>query len=86
LFFEESVAGNEEPVVQLVPASEQARDFRRSVIDVITSLSAIENRHPVEVLNEILPRAAQEQSASANGPNHATVETASSGPEAISSR
>ena len=33
LVFEEPVEGGEEPVVQVLPVSEQARDFRRSVID-----------------------------------------------------
>ena len=57
LVFEEPVAGNEEPIVQLVPVSDQVREFRRSVIDVITSLSAVENRHPAAILDDILREA-----------------------------
>jgi hypothetical protein len=54
LVFEEPGGGGGEPVVQVVPASERLRDYRQGVIDVITSLSAYEDRHPVEVLNDIL--------------------------------
>src|SRR5207244_7569561 len=53
LLFEEPVARGMEPVVQRVPAAGQGRDFRRAVVDTITSLSALENRHPVEILNEV---------------------------------
>jgi hypothetical protein len=54
LLFEEPSASGNEPIVQLVPSSEQHPDFRRGVIDTITSLSECEDRHPVEVLNDIL--------------------------------
>jgi hypothetical protein len=83
--FEEPVEEGGEPVVQLLPVSEQARDFRRSVIEAITSLSAVENRHPVEILNEILKHGDHVQPASANGPGHdgAGVESAGSGQTAV---
>ena len=79
--FEEPAAAGEEPVVQLLPASEQARDFRRSVIEAITSLSAIEDRHPVEILNEILGPARDDGPAGPDGPGRsgAGVESAGSG-------
>jgi hypothetical protein len=54
LLFEQTVQDGEEPLVQLLPATEQVRDFRRFVVDVITSVSAVEERHPAEILNEIL--------------------------------
>jgi hypothetical protein len=59
--FEEPVAKGKEPVVQLLPASERAHDFRRCVIEIITSLSAVENRHPLEILDEILRHAVDSQ-------------------------
>ena len=72
LRFEEPTTGGEEPVVQLVPSSEKHPDFRRGVIDTITSLSECEDRHPVEVLNDILrqddQRAATPIVAEAAGP------------------
>jgi hypothetical protein len=82
LLFEEPVARGKEPVVQLLPASEQARDFHRSVIDTITSLSAVENRHPVEILDEILRTAGDGQEPASNGPGQsgAAVKSAGSGP------
>jgi len=78
--FEEPAAAGEEPVVQLLPASEQARDFRRSVIDAITSLSALENRHPVEILNEILGPAREDRAAGPNGPGRSGAGVESAGP------
>ncbi|HKI32730.1 MAG TPA: hypothetical protein VKA46_12835 [Gemmataceae bacterium] len=82
LVFEEPVEGGEEPVVQVLPVSEQARDFRRSVIDAITSLSALEDRHPVAVLEEILRQAPRDRPASPNGPARAgeALEAAGPGP------
>jgi hypothetical protein len=82
ILFEEPVARGKEPVVQLLPASEQVRDFRRGVIDAITSLSALENRHPVEVLDEILRHAADAQAPAPNGPGQSgeTVDSSGSGP------
>jgi hypothetical protein len=82
LVFEEAAAEGEEPVVQKVQASEGARDFRRSVIDTITSLSAIENRHPVEILNEILQQTGHDQSASPTGPGRTGDAVQSTSPEA----
>jgi hypothetical protein len=70
LVFEEPVQGSEEPVVQLLPASEQARDFRRSVIDAITSLSALEERHPVAVLEEVLRQSPRDQPGGPNSSVH----------------
>jgi hypothetical protein len=40
--------------VQVVPASEQFADYRQRVTELITTLSEIEGRHPVAVLDDIL--------------------------------
>jgi hypothetical protein len=79
--FEKPIEGSEEPIVQLLPTSEQIRDFRRSVIDAITSLSAVEERHPIEILNEILRPAMSDQFEGSNGPGaiNQTMATANSG-------
>jgi hypothetical protein len=68
LVFEEPVEGGEEPAVQLIPASEQARDFRRRVVEAITALSALEDRHPVAILEEVLRQGARDQPSRPNGP------------------
>lgn len=39
---------------QLIPASDQSDDYRQRVSELITTLSELEDRHPIEVLNEIL--------------------------------
>ncbi len=52
--FEETKNGKGPPLIQMVPASEQAADYRQRIMELITTLSELENRHPVEVLNEIL--------------------------------
>src|SRR5262249_44811111 len=71
LLFEEPDAGGGEPIVQLVPSSEQHPDFRRGVIDTISSLSECEDRHPAEVLNDIL-RHADPAASMPNGAGAAT--------------
>jgi hypothetical protein len=39
---------------QMLPAKEDFRDFAQSVTYLITTLSEIEDRHPVDILNDIL--------------------------------
>jgi len=39
---------------QMVPASEGFADFRQRVTELVTTLSEIEERHPVAVLDDIL--------------------------------
>lgn len=42
------------PLYYMVPASDQADDFPQRVAELITTLSELEDRHPVEVLNDVL--------------------------------
>jgi hypothetical protein len=37
-----------------MPASEKFADFRQCLMELVTTLSEIENRHPVAVLNDNL--------------------------------
>jgi hypothetical protein len=53
LRFEEPT-GNGEPFFQMVPASERLADYRQRVAELITTLSEIEDRHPVTILDDIL--------------------------------
>jgi hypothetical protein len=54
LRFEKQAGRNEAPLVQIIPASEQLADFRQRLIELITSLSEMEDRHPVGLLDDIL--------------------------------
>jgi hypothetical protein len=63
-----------EPITQWVSASEQFSDYREGIVQLITNLSVIEDRHPVEVLNDILGRNGTESAARGNAAS--TQETA----------
>jgi hypothetical protein len=66
LRFEEPPGRGDPPLFQMVPSSEQRQDFRQRMVELITTLSEIEDRHPVEVLDDILRPtevAGKEQSA-----------------------
>jgi len=52
-----------------VPASEQLSDYQEGIINLITNLSVIEDRHPVEVLNEVLGQNGSDLGARGNGAN-----------------
>jgi hypothetical protein len=54
LRFERPADRGEPAVLQVVPASEQLADYRQRVTELITTLSELEDRHPVAVLEEIL--------------------------------
>lgn len=66
LRFEAPSEGDEPPVFQMVSASEQAADYRQRLIELITTLSGLEDRHPVAVLEEMLT--AGRSQADGNGP------------------
>jgi hypothetical protein len=51
----ESPSKNSTPILyQVIPASDNVADLKQSIIYLLTTLSEIENRHPVEILNDIL--------------------------------
>jgi hypothetical protein len=54
LVFEEPSLDGGPPFVQYFPASEDFSDYTRDVTELITTLSEIDNRHPVQVLEDIL--------------------------------
>ena len=54
LRFEETTTRKGRPFYQMIPASDQSDDYRQRVSELITPLSELEDRHPVEVLNDIL--------------------------------
>jgi hypothetical protein len=48
------MAGNGRPFFQMVPASDKYDDFRLRITELITTLSELEDRHPVAVLEDML--------------------------------
>ena len=55
MVFEGELVDDEgKPLLLVVPSSERFRDFRPDVIRLIGAISELEERHPVEVLNDIL--------------------------------
>ena len=54
LRFEEARAGKERGFFQMVPASERLADYQQRITEMITTLSEIEDRHPVQVLEDML--------------------------------
>lgn len=69
LRFEKPAEGSDPPLFQMVPASEHFSDYRQRLTELITTLSEVENRHPVEVLNDILQPATSSHPAPVNGPS-----------------
>jgi hypothetical protein len=53
LRFEEPQETND-PLFQMVPSSERFADYRQRVAELIATLSEIEDRHPVTILDDIL--------------------------------
>ena len=78
LVFEGPPDDDGQPIVQVLPSSEQMRDFSMRVEELIAALSILEDRPAPDILSDMLNEgAAQEsQTAEANGTN-ATVGPAS---------
>jgi hypothetical protein len=76
LIFEEPPIDGGKPFYQVIPASEDFSDYLRHITELITTLSEIEDRHPVELLNDILGQAATHKRPARqpekNGPNEDT--------------
>ena len=58
LLLQAPAADGEERIRLVIPSSEEFSDYASLVAELITTLSEIEDRHPVEVLNDILGQAA----------------------------
>jgi hypothetical protein len=54
LVFEGPNDDDGEPIIQVLPSSERLKDYRMRIEELIGSLSAIEDRPAVDVLNDIL--------------------------------
>ena len=52
--YEGPMADDGRPITQLVPLLTKAEDFRYRMLDLIENLAIIEDRHAVELLNEML--------------------------------
>ena len=71
MVFEGPLDDDGNPFLITFPSSESFKDFRGDAIQAITALSVIEDRHPVEILNDILKENPQPapQPASQGGAN-----------------
>jgi hypothetical protein len=67
LRFEALTDGSGPPFFQMVPASETFADYRQCLAELITTLSEIEDRHPIAVLEAILNQASQDGTPVPNG-------------------
>lgn len=67
LVFEGPVDEDGVPIVQVVPSSEQMRDFQLRVEELIAALSVLENRPTGAILNEMLSEKAATPSAPVAG-------------------
>jgi hypothetical protein len=67
LLFEGPPDDNGQPIVQAIPASEDLRDYRMAVEDVIGALSVLEDRSATAILEDILRNRAQEKASQSNG-------------------
>ncbi|MGH7172950.1 MAG: hypothetical protein ACRELG_21930 [Gemmataceae bacterium] len=73
LVFEGPAVDDGQPIVQVLPSTEQMRDFPLRVEELIAALSILEDRLPGDILSDILKEGAAElpQGAEANGSNAA---------------
>ena len=85
LVFEGPLDDESEPIIQIIPASEKSIDYRLRCVDLITSLSVLEDRHPVEVLQDILRQHALEPVEAGSESNGAGA-AATSGTDAVPSQ
>ena len=65
LRFEKKGRQKEQPLYQVFPSSDEFDNFPQRLTELITTLSEIENRHPIDVLNDML---AGVEAPSQNGP------------------
>jgi hypothetical protein len=68
LRFEKPGEENGRPFSYVVPASDDCSDFTQSITYLITTLSELEDRHPVEILNDILRQPADTKAPPAGSP------------------
>jgi hypothetical protein len=54
LIFERSSGVDKQSFIQAIPAHEGFSDYPRHIAEFLTTLSEIEGRHPVEILDELL--------------------------------
>jgi len=76
LVFEGPADDDGQPIVQVLPSSEQMRDFPLRLEELIAALSILEDRPPRDILSDILKQgAAEPQAAEENGSNAAVGPT-----------
>jgi hypothetical protein len=73
LRFEKKAGRNVAPLVQMLPASEQLADFRQRVTELITTMSELEDRHPVAILDDMLNAGQRQPDGNGVGQNEPTA-------------
>jgi hypothetical protein len=68
-----------DPVVLLF-STEESEDFRQGIVRLITTLSVLEDRHPVEILNDLLHQDGSPASSPADGAAAGRSATAATSP------
>ena len=68
LLFAGPLADDGEPITMAMPASEKAYDFAARVDDFFRRLSILEERHPMEILQEMLQQE-ESKALAGNGKN-----------------
>ncbi|HWG41620.1 MAG TPA: hypothetical protein VN688_02460 [Gemmataceae bacterium] len=73
LVFEGPAADDGQPIIQVLPSSEQMRDFPLRVEELIADLSILEDRLPRDILSDMLNEGAADQprTTEENGSNAA---------------
>jgi hypothetical protein len=61
LVFEGPHDDDGQPIVQVLPSSEQMRDFPLRIEELISALGILENRSPHDIVSDILKENTQEQ-------------------------
>jgi hypothetical protein len=73
LVFQEPPGSDGEVYYQFVPASESAPDYFRRIVELVTLLSVSEDRHPVQILDEMLGPPGQANGIGETRPHDAGV-------------
>lgn len=68
LRFERPTDENGSSLFQMVPANDEPQEFPQRVVELITTLSELEDRHPVAVLDDIVQVRSDAKNGNVNSP------------------
>jgi len=73
LVFEGPLADNGEPIIQVLPSSEDLASYQQRLLELITALAVIEDRPASAVLDDILHQSGNGADGTGDGENQAGV-------------